>query len=358
MPSLNEITLTWFRNFEQRSFSFRSPVIGIAGKNGIGKTNLLDAIYLLCYTKSYFQNKERNNIRDGFDGFRVEGLWTQDGVTEKTTCRYKDGKKTVSQDDIAYEKVSEHIGKYHAVMIAPDDLSIVNNGSEGRRKFVDGLLAQTNKEYLTNLLAYQKILLQKNTYLKQTISNHLDWNLLDVYDSQLAQHGAILIEQRKQLAAFLPEKVGEYYRQLSGSEDENMGLTYQCCINQEQLRPLFHQYRTYDIEYRRTVKGPHTEDWLFSLNGQPMKTHASQGQKKSFLISLKLAQLAWLQEHQHAPLLLMDDIFEKLDHFRIERLFQLMPKFQLKQLILTHTEAKELEKFLPVYKEDFQIINL
>lgn len=358
MPSLTEITLTWFRNFEQKKISFAASVVGIAGKNGIGKTNLLDAIYYLCFTKSYFQNKERNNILLGQDGFRIDGLWKKEQVQETTTCIYRDGKKSVLQDAVPYEKISDHIGRYHAVMIAPDDLSIVNNGSDARRKFADGLLAQTNQEYLSNLLAYQKILLQKNSYLKQTLSNNLDWDLLDVYDNLLTLHGSILIEQRKQLSDFLPGKIQEYYQQLSGNNREQVALFYQCSSYKEELRTLLHQSRSYDIECRRTTKGPHTEDWLFLLNGQPLKTHASQGQKKSFLISLKLAQLAWLQQFDKSPLLLMDDIFEKLDHFRLEQLFRLLPGFRLMQLFLTHTEEEELEKLLPVYNKDFQIIKL
>lgn len=333
-------------------------MVGISGRNGIGKTNLLDAIYYLCFTKSYFQNKERNNILYGQDGFRIEGNWQQKNLKETTTCIYREGKKTVSQDNLPYEKVSEHIGKYHAVMIAPDDLGIINNGSEGRRKFIDGLLAQTDKDYLENLLSYQKVLQQKNAYLKQVRPENIIWDLLDTYDAQLSEYGKALIKKRQEIASFLPEKVAGYYALLCNNKNEIPEILYQVSAGNDDLEELLRQNRQYDVEYKRTVKGPHTEDWLFLLNGHPLKTQASQGQKKSFLISLKLAQLSWMQENKHAPILLMDDIFEKLDKLRIERLFQLLSSFGLPQLFITHTDVKDMEKFLPEYQQNFQIIEM
>lgn len=243
-------------------------------------------------------------------------------------------------------------------MIAPDDLGIINNGSEGRRKFIDGLLAQTDKDYLDNLLSYQKILQQKSAYLKQARSQNIHWDLLDTYDEQLSGYGEILIQKRQEIASFLPEKVAGYYALLCNNKNEEPGILYQASAEKNNLHQLLHENRQYDLEYKRTVKGPHTEDWLFTLNGQPMKTQASQGQKKSFLISLKLAQLSWMQENQHTPILLMDDIFEKLDRFRMERLFQLLSSFGLAQLFITHTEAKDMEKFLPEYQQKFQIIEI
>ncbi|HET8574194.1 MAG TPA: DNA replication and repair protein RecF [Edaphocola sp.] len=358
MPFLSEISLTWFRNFEQKRLAFNSPVVGIAGKNGMGKTNLLDAVYYLCFTKSYFQSKERHNVLNGREGFRIEGHWQEADKREKTTCIYREGKKTVLQNDLAYERVSEHIGKYHAVMIAPDDLGLINNGSDGRRKFIDGLLAQTNTEYLEHLLAYQKILLQKNAYLKQTPPANVQWSLLDIYDEQLAVHGWVLLEQRMALSAFLPERVCAGYRQLSATDSERPDMEYQPCAQPEGLLEMFRQNRRYDLDYKRTVKGLHTDDWLFMLNGEPLKARASQGQKKSFLISLKLAQIDWLCRFDAQPMLLMDDIFEKLDRYRIERLFGLLPQFNLPQLIITHTEAAEMEKALGLYHDQNQIICL
>lgn len=358
MPFLSEISLTWFRNFEQKRLSFDSSVVGIAGKNGIGKTNLLDAVYYLCFTKSYFQSKERHNILTGKDGFRIEGHWQDADQPATTTCIYREGKKTVLQDGSAYERVSEHIGRYHAVMIAPDDLGLINNGSDGRRKFMDGLLAQTNTDYLEHLLAYQKILLQKNAYLKQTPLANMQWSLLDIYDEQLAAHGRVLLEHRMALSAFLPERLRAAYRQLSAADNERPDMVYQPCTKPGNLLDLFRQNRRYDLDYKRTVKGLHTDDWLFTLNGEPLKTHASQGQKKSFLIGLKLAQIDWLCQFGARPMLLMDDIFEKLDKFRIERLFQLLPQFNLPQLIITHTEAIEMEKALALYHAQNQIISL
>jgi DNA replication and repair protein RecF len=161
---LNKISLTQFRNFASGSFSFDAPVIGITGLNGTGKTNLLDAIYYLCYTKSYFQSRDINNVQHGTQGFRVEGSFEE----EQIICKWKEGKKTIEHNDVLYEKVTDHIGKYSAVMIAPDDIELINEGGELRRKFIDGLLSQSDPEYLDHLLMYQKFLSQRNAYLKQT----------------------------------------------------------------------------------------------------------------------------------------------------------------------------------------------
>lgn len=328
----------------------------------MGKTNLLDAIYYLCYTKSYFQKREINNVLNGKEGFRIEGNWLkQQSATEKpdkTTCIFKGGKKSFLEKGIAYDRVSDHIGKYHAIMIAPDDLSLINEGSDLRRKFMDGLLAQTDVRYLRHLLSYQRILHQKNAYLKQTSLADFQWGLLDIYDEQLAQHGSVLLSERQKLSEFLPSKVQAFYRQLCLNETEETGFIYQPCCPPGQLLQLFKENRRYDLEYRRTFRGPHTEDWVFTLNGQPLKVQASQGQKKSFLISLKLSELAWLQSFEKKPMLLMDDIFEKLDNYRIELLFHLLSSFDFPQLFITHTEVSAIEKALEIYHKDNQLIRL
>lgn len=357
MSVLSEITLTHFRNFDLRTFSFSGPVVGIAGKNGTGKTNLLDAIYYLCYTKSYFQPRDINIVQTGKEGFRLEGKWMaeQKKGPRSTVCKWKAGKKTIFEDGVELEKASLHIGNYLAVMIAPDDIDLINSGSEGRRKFIDGLLAQYKQEYLEHLLAYQRLLNQRNAYLKSAIAINND--LLDTYDSQLSQHGAELIRGRLQVAARLPEWLRGYYEQLSGSA-EQVHAEYQPACEPDQLLELFRHYRSRDIQFKRTTSGPHTEDWRFTLNGLPLKTHGSQGQKKSFLISLKLAQARWIQSFDQSALLLLDDIFEKLDPIRLERLFGLLPDLKFSQIFLTHTSASDCEKLLIPYYNTLEMISL
>lgn len=363
MPFLSKIALTQFRNFEFQTFGFHSSIIGITGKNGIGKTNLLDAVYYLCYTKSYFQNREINNVQIGKEGFRLAGDWlvperNEQGETQETSiCIWRDNKKNFEHDGIPYAKITEHIGKFNAVMIAPDDIEIINGGSEIRRKFIDGLLAQSDAEYLTQLLRYQKVLQQKNAYLKQNFANNISFDLLDIYDGQLAQSGAFLIQKRKAIADILPTWLSGFYAHLSGGS-EQINVQYKFCAHPENLQSLILKSRQRDIEYRRTSVGPHTEDWLFTLNGNPLKTHASQGQKKSLLISLKLAHLKWLQQLGKQPILLLDDIFEKLDQQRLQQLFELLQQFSLAQIFMTHTNATDLALLVKAFYPDLEIIEL
>lgn len=358
MYRLSEIKLLQFRNFSQSTFLFTAPVIGITGANGIGKTNLLDAIYYLCYTKSYFQSKEINNVQQGQQGFRLEGAWQPEAVEKEETnnivCVWKEGRKIVSENGMAYDKVTEHIGKYTAVMIAPDDIEIINGGSELRRKFMDGLLAQSDPAYLQHLLDYQKVLAQRNACLKLPTPDH---HLLDVYDALLAGHGAILIKGRKELNAVFPELVQQAYTRLSAGA-EVIHIQYRQSAAPEQLAALLLRNRSRDLEFKRTLQGPHTEDWNFTIDDHTLKTHASQGQKKSLLIGLKLAQVQWLQALGRAPVLLLDDIFEKLDKQRLTRLFQLLSSLGLPQILMTHTDARELQHLARPHFPDLEIVAL
>lgn len=366
MPLLRKITLTQYRNFSLRTFDCTAPIVGLTGFNGSGKTNLLDAIYYLCYTKSYFQSREVNNVQHGTEGFRIEGVLQEapflpgsDPVADPTTisCTWKEGKKTIQVNGAAYEKITDHIGKYAAVMIAPDDIGLINEGSDLRRKFMDGLLAQSNPRYLECLLTYQKYLTQRNAYLKQTPPALLAHDLLDVYDEQLALHGAYLIRERQRLSVILPEWAQQYYSRLSGDR-EMIAMHYKPTCMPEELSDFLKNSRQRDMLYRRTCYGAHTEDWSLLLGEHPLKTHASQGQKKSFLISLKLAHIQWLQQLGQHPFLLLDDIFEKLDKQRLHHLFDLLQAFSLSQIFLTHTDAADLLPIVSEYYKDIQIISL
>jgi len=357
LPYLKKITLTQFRNYDYQSFIFDSPLIGITGLNGSGKTNLLDAVYYLCYTKSYFQSRETNNVQYGKEGFRIEGNLAAENEDDKIVCIWREGKKTISRNDIPYEKITEHIGSINAVMIAPDDIALINEGSEQRRKYIDGLLSQRDIQYFEHLLTYHKYLAQRNACLKQSSINNADHNLLDIYDQQLALHGAFLIQERAKLSETLPAVVEHYYALLSGNK-EPVAIQYRQTAEPANLLKALHQSRQRDIEYRRTLVGPHTEDWIFSINNHQLKSHASQGQKKSFLISLKLTQISLLKEMGKLPFLLLDDIFEKLDAARLQRLFKLIVDFDLPQIFMTHTQASDFQRLLPDLQDRLQLIKL
>lgn len=329
------------------------------GKNGTGKTNLLDAIYYLCFTKSYFQSKESFNIMQGKDGLRLQGVFgiQANERKEEIVCIIKEGKKSILKDGIGYEKLSQHIGQYCAVMIAPDDIKIINEGGEFRRKFFDGFIAQMQPEYLDSLLQYQKILAQKNAYLKQTTSNQLSSALLKVYNDQLLPLGEVLVQERAKITQDIKAAVLEYYHLLSGAT-ESIDILYQANVKAGEWDKSLSQGLSKEMENKRVMFGAHLDDWEFRLSDFSFKTQASQGQKKSLLIALKLAQVKALSAADKTPILLLDDIFEKLDRHRIEALFTLLKGLDLPQIFLTHTFQQDIEIQLQPIFENIQFISL
>lgn len=342
MSYLQSISLVQFKNYSFEKFHFNSQMIAITGANGSGKTNLLDAIYYLCFTKSYFHSREQHNTERGKEGFRIEGNFTSEKSDHLVVCIWREGKKVVSVNAVTYPKLSEHIGEYTAVMIAPDDIKIINEGAEYRRKYVDGILSQQHHDYLEALIQYQKTLAQKNAYLKTDFPAD---DLLDIYDLQLAVATTIIYEYRKSFSVFLEQKVQHYYKAISGYS-EKIDATYNTELSVDNFSDLQKHSRRRELIAGRTLVGPHTDDWDLSIKELPVRTHASQGQKKSLLIALKLTSLAYLLENGAKPMLLLDDIFEKLDEQRLDRFFGLIKDFGLPQIFLTHTSHRDSEKIL------------
>jgi len=357
LQRLRSITLTQFRNYTFRHFDLDAPVVAISGNNGVGKTNLLDAVYYLCFTKSYFQSKEINNVQEGKEGFRVEGLFGDRKIQEKSTLIWKEGKKRLLEDEVPVEKLTSYIGKHTALMIAPDDIELVNGASAVRRKFFDGLLSQADPLYLENLIHYQKVLEHKNAFLKQS-PYPINQELLDVYDRQLADTGAYLLQKRIEISDSIPNLVRQFYESIA-HQKEAIHVQYNPCVQDPaQLFSMLRYQRNRDIEARRSTLGLHTEDWLLLLNDLPYKTHASQGQKKSLLISMKLAQLEWLRQLGKTPIILLDDIFEKLDKERLQRLFALLSTAEIPQIFMTHTSAEDTAQALKGHFKEVTHIHL
>ncbi len=357
LQTLQSISLTQFRNYSFRQFDLNAAVIAISGNNGVGKTNLLDAIYYLCFTKSYFQSREINNVQEGKEGFRIDGIFADKTAKEKSSIIWKEGKKRLLTDDVLVEKMTSYIGKHTALMIAPDDIELVNGASAVRRKFFDGLLSQADGEYLEQLIHYQKVLEQKNAFLKQS-PYPINQELLDIYDQQLAISGSYLLQKRLDISAQIPDLVSRFYESIA-HQKEAIDVRYNSCVPEvSQLLAMFRYQRNRDIEARRSTLGLHTEDWQLLLNDLPYKTHASQGQKKSLLISLKLAQLDWLRQLGKTPIILLDDIFEKLDKDRIQRLFALLSQLEVPQIFMTHTNANDMNLALDGHFESVMAIEL
>lgn len=359
MKYLQEIRLTQFKNYFLNDFHFNQKLIAIIGKNGSGKTNLLDAIYYLCFTKSYFQSREVFNIMQGKDGLRLEGRFINrdNQQTENIVCVIKDGKKSISKDEVYYEKLSQHIGHYCAVMIAPDDIKIINEGGEFRRKFFDGLIAQLNPTYLDSLLQYHKVNTQKNAYLKQTPHFQISRDLVQVYNDQLIPLGSRIVTERQEMTEILKPYILDLYHQLSSST-EHIDIQYLPSISTDKWAETLQQNIHREIENRRVLQGAHLDDWALNLDSFSFKAQASQGQKKSLLIALKIAQVKILDAANKTPILLLDDIFEKLDRQRTEILFKLLHQMDLAQIILTHTYQQDIEDQVRDIFKEIQYIQL
>lgn len=358
MTKLTKISLTQFKSFLNQEFKFNSPFIAITGKNGIGKTNLLDAIYYLCYTKSYFNFKEAENVHYQTNGFRLESYWDVNNKEYHAICKYDLSKKQWWINDELLNKNNDYLGHFHAVMVAPDDINIINSGSDLRRRFVDGILAQEDGKYLQHLLGYQKTLAQKGAYLKATPYQNMQATMLDVYDTQLTQHSDYIIKKRSAFSDVFPKIVQDFYEKLSGNA-ESIDILYDCIINENQdIDQFYFEQRKTDLQLRRTTKGIHNEDWDFLMNGNSVKKFSSQGQKKTFLLALKLAQWSWLLERNIHALLLLDDLFEKIDQHRLQNLFSVIEDLKIEQVFFTHPSFDDVKKLMEEYDLDGEVIPL
>lgn len=358
---LKDISLVQYKNYSQDSFQFRERIVGICGNNGVGKTNLLDAIYYLCFTRSYFSKSDQQNVRQGHSGFRIEGHFEkEEGAPEQVLCIFREnGKKEFSADGETYEKFSRHIGRFPCVIIAPDDAQIITGGSEERRRFLDALLSQLDPVYLQNLIEYNKVLQQRNGFLRSLTDRRMpDRGLLDVYDGQLARPGAWLFEQRSVfLERFLPQ-VKHFYNRIAGAE-EPVELSYESQLAQQSLPVLLKAFREKDILLQRTGAGIHKDDIDLCFSGQPFKAIASQGQRKSLLFALKLAEYETLKQAKgFPPILLLDDVFEKLDEHRMRNLLDKVCLRDQGQIFITDTHPDRIRQELDKLAISCQIIRL
>lgn len=360
MFCIKEIQITQFKNYHSTRFDFAEKVIGICGLNGKGKTNLLDALYYCCFTKSYFSKNDAASIQFNKDGFRLEASAMFDNMQKTITCICRGpGKKEVLVNDIEYEKMSEHIGQFPCVMVAPDDAELITGGSEERRRFIDTLLSQLNKDYLQQLINYNKIVLQRNSLLKQFAeTKKTDTALLDVLDNQLTVPGNYIYNYRKQFTDELIPLVNQFYSSICGNV-EKINLQYESQLSITSLGDLLQQYREKDMYLQRTGAGVHKDDIIFLLNENNFKSTASQGQRKSLLFALKLAGFEMLKKNKgFAPLLLLDDVFEKLDDTRMNYLLQMVCIENNGQVFITDTHRERLEAVFQVLNIKHQLIEL
>jgi len=365
MFRLQKIALLQFKNYTKFSASFDRPVVGICGANGVGKTSLLDAIHYLGFTKSYFQRNDQLVVRSGCEGFRIEGEMIRGEQATALTCIVREtGKKEFLTDGVPYERLSSHIGKFPVVVIAPDDVILITGESKERRGLIDQFLSQLNPDYLQALIKYNRVLQQRNALLKEmAVSPPPDLSLLDVLDEQLSVQGQRIFEIRKTfLKDYIPLAEAEYSSIVAphdNRDSEAVTIEYQSNLLNQPMLSLLRQTRSADIAAQRTTKGIHRDEIQITLLGQPFRQVASQGQRKSLLFALKLAEMQMIREHKgFSPLLLLDDVFEKLDEKRIDNLLKRVCDQSDSQIFITDTSAERLEKQLSKLGLSFQLVSL
>lgn len=357
---LKKLSLINYKNFASQNFDFDTKINCFVGDNGVGKTNVLDAIYHLSFGKSYFNPVATQNIRHGEDFFMIEGEFQKEEREEKILCSLKKGmKKVIKRNAKVYDKFSDHIGFIPLVIISPADRDLILEGSETRRKFMDGVISQSDRSYLQNLIHYNKILAQRNSLLKYFAVNHtFDRATLSVYNEQLQGYAnGIFAKRLTFLEAFIPI-FKEQYLAISGGK-EPVDLTYQSQLLDRDLLTLLEGNLERDRALQYTGAGTHKDDLFFEIDGHPIKKFGSQGQQKSFLIALKLAQFYFIKKQADTtPLLLLDDIFDKLDENRVAHIIRLVEEANFGQIFLSDTHADRTENIVKNIHQSYKIFKL
>ncbi len=346
---LQNLRLYNFKSHPEVSLTFENNIICLLGKNGSGKTNLLDAIYYLSFTKSAHNPFDAQNIRHGENSFLIKGIFEVQDRQKELVCSYQTGeKKVIREDDQECTRFSEHVGKYPVVLIAPQDIELIWDGSEFRRRFFDTLISQLDKRYLENLIVYNHQLKQRNSLLRTSGEEvKMDLILLESYDQKLVETGNYIHQKRKEvLTTFLP-KFRDHYQFLVGESAEEADIEYKSDLTTNEFSDLLKRNAQRDQVLQRTTSGIHRDDFLFLLNKLELKRVGSQGQQKSFLVGLKLAEFQLLAEQKgFKPILLLDDIFDKLDDYRIHQLMKLVSQGTFGQLFITDARSGRSEQIL------------
>lgn len=357
---LKRISVLNYKNFSEATFAFDTKINCFVGKNGIGKTNILDAIYHLANGKSYFNPLAVQNIKHGEEFFVVDGVFEKNEREEHLLCTLKKGqKKVLKRNGKPYEKFSDHIGLIPLVIISPADRDLIIEGSETRRKFIDSVISQLDSTYLQRLIQYQKIIMQRNALLKYFALNHVfDKDTLGIYNEQLQQLGQVIFEKRKQfLDDFIPI-FNRYHQEITASA-ETVQLVYQSDLFDKDLLTLLEENLSRDRALQYTSVGIHKDDLSFEIDHYPIKKFGSQGQQKSFLIALKLAQFDFVKKQSgEKPLLLFDDIFDKLDEVRVGKIIAMVNNEEFGQLFISDTHPDRTESIVKTTHQSYKIFAL
>lgn len=353
---LEKLILTNFKNYATQALDLSERLNCFTGLNGMGKTNLLDAVYYLCLAKSRFGLNDANLCLRGEDFFRLEGHFVTGEKRAKIVAKVQPRKrKDLENNNLLYSTLSEHIGLFPVVFIGPDDTLMITEGSEERRRFIDNTLSQTDTDYLRRLIAYNKVLQQRNAALKQFAEQRrFDPALIGVYDAQMLPAGAYIYEKRKAFIESFNPIMQKTYQSIAGKR-EQVDCHYHSGLDEHSFEELFSQSIEKDRILQRTTEGIHRDDLTLIINELPIKRFGSQGQLKTFVLALKLAQYRFLEQEKNTrPILLLDDIFDKLDAQRVSRLLQLLVEENYGQVFITDTDEHRVENIISRFGTDFR----
>jgi DNA replication and repair protein RecF len=357
---IKTLNIHQFKNYDQRSFSFSNKINCFVGSNGIGKTNILEAIHYLALTKGFSSSHDKYNIQFGKEFFILDAQVEKEEGEDTIQCIVHEGrKKRIKRNDYEFQKITEYIGYLPIVMISPYDRNLISDGSESRRKYFDSILSQVDKAYLQDLVSYQKTLQQRNTLLKFFVSNNIfNPAQLEVYNEQLTHFGKSIYEKRAKYLEEIQPILMEKYAQIAQKE-ERISCTYQSQLSEKDFLQLLKEKQDKDRFVQYTSVGIHRDDYIFEINGRPIKRFGSQGQQKSFLIALKLAQYEYLKRfHKDNPILLLDDVFDKLDAQRVQAIVDLVNQDYFGQIFITDTHKDRMENLLSKLEVNYQLFAL
>ena len=349
-----------FKNHPEKSFDFSSEINCFVGNNGAGKTNILDALHYISMGKSFLGNSDFQNIKEDENFFSIES--EIEGEEKNDIIKIllqKEAKKIIKKNEKTYERMADHIGFLPSVMISPYDANLISDGGESRRKFLDAMISQTDSEYLFNLIQYQKTLQQRNALLKYFQKNRtFDLDSLEIYKEPITKFGSQIFKKRQLFVEAILPTIQHFYTIISKG-NEKVTVIYESDLNEDNFENLLTKNLEKDRQLTYTSKGIHKDDLRFEMNGNLIKKFGSQGQQKSFLIALKLAQIKRIKEITNKnPILLLDDIFDKLDDNRVSQLIELVNEQNFGQIFITDTHKERTESVVKRINEESKIFEI
>jgi len=357
---IKNLKLFNFKNHSEKSFDFSPEINCFVGNNGAGKTNILDALHYLSMAKSFLGNLDAQNILHESDFFAIEAEIQGEEKNDIIKVQLpKEGKKIIKKNEKTYERIADHIGFLPSVMISPYDANLISDGSESRRKFLDAMISQTDSDYLFALIQYQKTLQQRNALLKYFAKNRtFDLDSLEIYNEPLTKFGTQIFEKRQRFVASILPTIQHFYEIISKG-NEKVTVIYESNLNEQNFEEILSENLEKDRVLTYTSRGIHKDDLRFVMNGNLIKKFGSQGQQKSFLIALKLAQIKRIKDITNKnPILLLDDIFDKLDDNRVSQLIELVNQQNFGQIFITDTHRERTESVVKRINEESKIFQI